>query len=134
MSTISIIAQLAWPQRSAPCLQAGHTVEVMSRDAAKARALAEQIGAARRQGRSALPRMGLAASASAVLLHHVENDGGRKPPAMTMSPSGQRRTSLSSRQLRSASASARALAASRLITSTVCPALEARPPIAAHAS
>ena len=39
--------------------KAGHTVEVMSRDTAKAQALADQIGAgSQRQERSALPRPG----------------------------------------------------------------------------
>ena len=46
MSTISIIGSGGMAAAiGGPAAKAGHTVEVMSRDAAKARALAEQIGA-----------------------------------------------------------------------------------------
>jgi shikimate 5-dehydrogenase len=60
MSTISIIGSGGMAAAiGSLAAEAGHTVEVISRDAAKPRALAELV---RRQGRSAPPRPGTSLS------------------------------------------------------------------------
>jgi glycerol-3-phosphate dehydrogenase len=56
MSTISIIGTGGWAAAiGGLAAKAGHTVELMSRDAAKARALAEKVGAGATTGTFGAP-------------------------------------------------------------------------------
>src|SRR6202140_51064 len=208
MSTISIIGTGGMAAAiGGLAAKAGHTVEVKSRDAAKARALAEQVGAGATTGTFGAAPAGdiviLAVPYSAVLdvvkqygeelagklLVDITNpinsdftdfvtpeasfgpqEIAKAPPAdadvvkafntqfshvlaagpveghpldvflagddaqgkarMTMSPAGAAPNVPVVAPAPTCSASARAFAASRLITSTRCPALAARPPIA----